>query len=50
MHARGVLIQPRGDLVLRFLDRDPVDVVDPFADRIVPEPIAAARESEVIVG
>src|SRR5215469_277671 len=50
MNARGVLIEPRRDLMLGFFDRDPVDVIDPLADVIVAETGGAAGEREVIGG
>ena len=37
VHARGVLIEPRRDLVLGFLDRHAVDMVDLLADLVVAE-------------
>src|SRR5271166_7008297 len=39
MHLCGVLVEPGGDHVLGLFDRDPVDVVDAFADGIVLEPV-----------
>src|SRR5262249_58191690 len=50
MNARGVLIKPGRDLVLGFLDRDAVDVIDPLADGVVAETVGAAGEREVIGG
>ena len=44
MHPRGVLIEPRRDLVLGFLDRDAVDMVDPLADRVVVPEVRRTRE------
>src|SRR6266704_1598815 len=37
MNARGVLIEPRRDLVLGFLDRHAVDMIDSLADFIIAE-------------
>ena len=48
MDARGVLIEPRRDLVLGLLDGDAVDVVDLLADRVVAEAVRAAGEREVV--
>src|SRR5215472_339319 len=50
MNARGVLIKPRRDLMLGFLDGDAVDVVNSLADVVVAETIGAAGEREVIGG
>src|SRR6516162_4315700 len=50
MNARRVLIKPGRDLMLGFLDRYPVDVIDPLADFVVAETIGAAGECEVIGG
>ena len=49
VHARGVLIEPRRHLVLGFLDRHAVDVVDLLAGLIVAEAMRRAREREVVV-
>ena len=35
VNARCVLIETRGDLVLGFLDRNAVDVIDLLADMII---------------
>ena len=46
--AGRVLVEPRGNLVLGFLDRDPVDVVDLVACLIVTEAMRAARKRRVV--
>src|SRR5262245_40314187 len=48
MNARGVLIEPGRELMLRLLDRDAVDVVDLLADRIVAPARPAAGERGVV--
>src|SRR5947208_17193947 len=48
--ARRVLIKPGGELMLRFLDRDAVHVIDGLARGVVGKAIPAAGESEVIGG
>src|SRR5947208_12039982 len=50
MNARGILIKPRRDLVLGFLDRHAVDMVNSLADFIIAEAIRAASEREVVSG
>src|ERR1700722_14974774 len=47
--ARGVLIKPRRDHVLGFLDGIAVDMIDLLADGIIPEFGGAAGEREVII-
>ena len=49
MHFRGVLIEPRGDLMLGLLDRHAVDMIDLFADRIILEGIRRTGERPIVV-
>ena len=44
MHLGGVLIEPGRRLVLRLLDGDAVDMIDPLAGAIVLEPMRRAAE------
>ena len=48
MNARGVLVKPRRGHVLRFLDRDAVDVIDFLARFVVAETVWAAGEHAVV--
>ena len=48
VHPRGVLIEPRRHLVLGFLDRHAVDMVDHLADLIIAPAVRAAGEREVV--
>src|SRR5919106_5196431 len=50
MDPRGVLIEPRRKLVLRFLHGDAIDVIDPLADRVIVEAVAAAGANEIVSG
>src|SRR5689334_23578981 len=50
MNARGVLIEPGRNLMLGFLDRDAVDMIDSLADVVVAETVRAAGERKVIGG
>src|SRR5215207_2512340 len=47
MHARHIVIKPRGRHVLRLLDGDPVDMVDFFFHLIIIKPLAAPRRGKV---
>ena len=50
MDARGVLIEPRRGHVLRFLDRDAVNVVDALADLVIAVEIRTAGQRGVVAG
>src|ERR1700690_557032 len=48
MDARGVLIEPRRDLMLGLFDRVAVDMVDLLANRVVTKTIGAAGKREIV--
>src|SRR5450759_3241231 len=48
MHARGVLIKPRRDLMLGFLHRDAVDMIDFLARFVIAEAMRTAGQHRVI--
>src|SRR5215471_14898539 len=50
MDARGVLVKPRRDLVLRLFYRYAVDVIDLLADGVMAEPMGTAGEREIVGG
>src|SRR5215208_5959749 len=47
MHARRIVIKPRGCHMLRLLDSDAVDMVDFFVDSIIIKPIGTPRCGKV---
>src|SRR5262245_26847927 len=48
MHTRRVLVKPGCELVLRFFDRNAVDVVDLLPDRVIAPAHRTPRECGVI--
>ena len=48
MHLGGVLVEPGGELVLGFLDRHAVDMVDALAGQVIAPAMGRAGQGEVI--